>query len=133
VRIDRIDRLEDGREVHHRLQDRFAERAQLGHRAPGGAAVAALLHDARAPLAGVLFAKVKAGQCRFVGLVDEGIAIPGAESTDLRARVDAWRVVLAALAASFRAGHAGDGSHRPGEQLPLLHSRALCRVAEADN
>jgi len=89
------------------------------------------MHEA--PLAGVLFGQVKTGQCRFMGLVDEGVMIPGAEATDLRARIDAWRVVLETLAENFRAGHAEADPTDPENSCRYCTLAPLCRVAEADS
>jgi len=51
----------------------------------------------------------------------------------LRARIDAWRVVLETLAENFRAGHAETDPMDPDDSCRYCTLAPLCRVAEADS
>jgi RecB family exonuclease len=131
VRIDRIDRLPDDREViidyktgspsiHSWDTDR-PEEPQLP--------LYSTIHET--PLAAVLFAEVKPGEVRFRGLVDGEIVIPGADSTDLAARISEWRGVLERLGTQFRAGHAEVDPKDPAKTCRYCSHSTLCRIAES--
>jgi RecB family exonuclease len=131
VKIDRIDRLPDGREliidyktgtpsVHAWETDR-PEEPQLP--------LYGSIHEPKP--AGILFGQVKTGDSRFKGLVDETVVIPGADSLDLTAQVEAWRRVLLRLGSEFREGHAEAAPENPDKACRRCTLAGLCRIGDA--
>jgi ATP-dependent helicase/nuclease subunit B len=130
VILDRVDRLDDGREV---IIDYKAGRIKP-HCWEGGRLdepqlpLYAVTHEA--PLAAVVFGKLRAGDIGFQGY-QSGAGIPGAAPAALDEELAGWRGVLERLAAEFRAGAADVNPKEPGVCLHCGHA-ALCRIAEAE-
>jgi hypothetical protein len=71
---------------------------------------------------------VRPGESRFLGWVDTGEVIKGAQATELAAQVDAWNTVLQKLASDFRAGHAEPDPKDPNQSCTYCHLAVLCRA-----
>jgi hypothetical protein len=84
------------------------------------------------PLAGVLFAQIKTGRLKFLGLVDKDIEIPGGIRVDLPAQIKEWRTILEKLGSAFRAGNAEADPKNPGRQCRYCPLAILCRIAETE-
>jgi probable DNA repair protein len=128
VKIDRIDRLPDGRDI---IIDYKTGKATIGDWDSARPKEPQLpLYCATYPgtLAGVLFAQLRTGESRFLGWVDTGDAISGAKATDLAAQVEAWNTVLEKLASDFRAGHAEPDPKDPNQSCTYCHLPVLCRA-----
>lgn len=132
VRVDRVDRLDDGRHV---LVDYKSGRPSLnswtGDR-PDEPQVPLYAVSHAEPLAAVLFGRIRAGDAAFVGYAADETLVPGAKTRDLAAEVAEWRRVLDRLGAGFRAGVATvDPKDKPDacRHCALL---ALCRFSESE-
>lgn len=131
VRVDRVDRLDDGREV---IID-----YKSGKPSPGGwtgdrpdepqLPLYAVSHQGE--LAAVLFGQVRTGEAGFKGYVAADGLVPGVKARDLPADIAEWRRVLDRLGADFRNGVANVDPKKPGtcRHCSLL---ALCRFSESE-
>ena len=131
VRVDRVDRLDDGRDVIIDYKTgRPATRAWTGDR-PDEPQVPLYAISHPAPVAAVLFGQVKVGEASFKGYAAEDGLVPGAVAHDLSADLDEWRAVLGRLGADFRAGVANVDPKDAGacRRCSLL---ALCRFTESE-
>ena len=134
LRVDRVDELEDGRQVivdyktGKTTPKEWDRERSIEPQLP-------LYAVSQGPsLGGALFARLRATKLEFQGALGHGVSIKGGERHEplqLEERVSRWRSNLEALAAAFLAGRAEvdprDGKCRYCE-LP-----ALCRKDEADD
>jgi len=130
VKIDRIDRLRDGREIiidyktgHPNVHDWESDRPNEPQ-----VPLYAVTHDR--PLAGVLFGQIRPGDTRFRGLVDQTVVVPGADSIDLAAQVGNWRQILNSLGEQFLSGHAEGDPNDPAKACRYCALTVLCRCGE---
>lgn len=130
VKIDRVDRLADGREmiVDYKTGITTPRSWESDRPEEPQLPLYGTIHGK--PLAGVLYARVRAGDLRLIGLVDDDVTLPGCEQVDLGAKVERWRAVLARIGGEFREGRA-EVDPRDGDRTcrycPL---GTLCRVSE---
>ncbi len=127
LRIDRVDRLENGAEL---ILDYKTGRAQKKDwalprpLAPQLLAYALARDDA--PLAGIGFAQLRPGDCQ---LITEPKAPPG-DADALAARREEWRAELSGLAAAFVAGAAPLDPRDGAKTCKRCGLQMLCRVHE---
>ena len=133
VKIDRIDRLPDDREVIIDYKTGMPNPRSWESDRPDEPQLPLYSTIHQNPLAGVLFAQIKTGQLRFLGLVNSDVDIPGGFQVDLAAQIREWRNVLEKLALNFRAGHAEVDPKNSAKQCHYCPLACMCRIAEFKN
>ncbi|MGC8794018.1 MAG: PD-(D/E)XK nuclease family protein [Bryobacteraceae bacterium] len=131
VKVDRVDRLPDGREVI--LDYKTGEcsvKSWHGDR-PEDPQLPLYAVTHASPLAAVLYARIKAGETRPIGLHADRPLIRGAGLLS-RETLDQWRDALQRLAQAFRGGYAAVHPKRPGQTCRTCRFEPLCRVYEAE-
>ena len=130
VRIDRIDRLSDGRDIVIDYKTGEAKLSNWDGDRPSEPQVPlyAVTHDRT--LGAAALASLKTGQLGFVAVSSDPPALPNAKPVDMEEQKAAWRDVLHRLAAAFKEGYAPVDPKKPQvcENCPLA---SLCRIHEA--
>ncbi len=135
IRADRVDRLDDGRLVIVDYKTGECSPADWEGARPDEPQLPIYAVTADAPVAGVLFARLKIGSVGFRGLVDTHPIAPGANATgddpSLEETIDGWRVVLDQLGRDFRDGRAGVDPKDRRTSCKYCSLSTLCRINEA--
>ena len=138
LRLDRIDRLEDGGELlldYKTGQTRVANWFDPRPDEPQLPLYALARED---PPAGLAFARVARGECGFAGLAERADIAPDIEpfapakgrAEDWTSQLEAWRQTLTALGEQFRSGVVTVDPKRYPSTCDTCHLRTLCRVEE---
>ena len=128
VRIDRVDRLEDGREVIIDYKTGQPSIKSWEGPRPSEPQVPLYAVSHRGDLGAALFAQIKAGKSAFIGWSSEPAAVPQAKTADLKAMTEGWRETLEVLGEDFTRGRAEVDPQSKACSTCSLHS--LCRVHE---
>ena len=131
VKVDRVDRLDDGRDViidyktgRPRLRSWIGERPDEPQ-----LPLYAVTHEG--PVAAVVFGQLKTRELGFKGYADGENIVPGAEQRDMAMELAGWRGVLDRLGADFRAGVA-NVNPKDASACRRCSLLALCRFGEAE-
>ena len=133
VRLDRLDRLPDGRHILIDYKSKSPRLAGWDGTRPESPQLPIYAATAHEPLAAVAFAQVRTGECRFSGYAATEGALPGAkivEPAELAERIATWRGVLTQLGTEFRTGRADVDPKDRFDSCDFCHLPALCRVEE---
>ncbi|MCI0401716.1 MAG: PD-(D/E)XK nuclease family protein [Gammaproteobacteria bacterium] len=140
TRIDRIDRVPDGRSIVIDYKTgKVDANAWLGER-PDDPQLPLYAIEGGVNVAAVLFARVSVGDMRFLGIAREGDIVPGVRAFE-ETRIsqaygsweglfDTWRQVLTRLGEDYRAGAAQVDPKAYPETCRLCELGTLCRVGE---
>lgn len=131
VRVDRVDRLEDGRHVIIDYKSSQPTPNSWGGERPDEPQLPLYAVSHQEPLGAVLFGQIRTGEAVFKGYAAAEGVVPGAKVRELGEDVGEWRRVLDRLGADFRAGVANVDPKKPAtcRHCTLL---ALCRFSEAE-
>jgi probable DNA repair protein len=131
VRVDRVDRLDDGRHVIIDYKSGQPSPSSWFGERPDEPQLPLYAVSHHGPLGAVLFGQVRTGEAVFKGYAAEEGLVPGAKPRDLGAEIAEWRRVLDRLGADFRAGVADVDPKKPAtcRHCSLL---ALCRFSESE-
>jgi ATP-dependent helicase/nuclease subunit B len=132
LRLDRVDQLDSGeRVVIDYKTGRAAVASLLGER-PDEPQLPLYVTVAEPDAAAVIFAQVRAGDMKFVGLGRDTSLLPGTRTPLVswdEQRV-LWRTELERLAGEFAAGSAAVDPKRPAHTCRLCDLQPLCRIHE---
>ena len=131
IKIDRVDRLDDGREMvlDYKTGECSISDWQGDRPSDPQLPVYALSHQG--PLGGLAFAQIKTGKIRFRGLASDPLPAPDLSSCDLSSQLRQWRLVLEQLAAHFREGRAEVDPKQGPRTCRICHLAPLCRIHQA--
>jgi ATP-dependent helicase/nuclease subunit B len=131
VKVDRVDRLEDGRDVIIDYKTGRPELRSWDGERPDEPQLPLYAVTHEGPVAAVVFAQLKTGELKFKGYADAESIVPGAEVRDMPAELAEWRSVLDRLGADFRAGVA-NVNPKDANACRRCSLLALCRFGELE-
>jgi len=131
TRVDRVDRLQDGRLVLIDYKTSTPKTRVWEGERPDDPQLPIYASTTAEPLAGVFFGQVRAGDVKFTGWSADRDLVPEAKQTrDFADRVSAWRPVVEKLAGEFAAGQAEVDPKEKSKTCQWCHLETLCRVNE---
>lgn len=140
ARIDRIDRLSDGREIIIDYKTTAPSITAWSDTRPDEPQAPLYAISHAAPLAAVVIAQVAPGDARFKGYAADADVLPGVKAfaktpegplyDSLADRIAAWRPGLEKLANDFKQGRAEVDPKRGKKTCETCHAGALCRIRE---
>lgn len=132
IRADRVDRLENGEIVIIDYKTGTCGVPDWYGTRPKEPQLPVYAVTADAPVAGVVFAKLKTGDTRFLGLARSSNIAPGIAEADGKESMEelfgVWRKVLAQLAREFSEGHANVDPRDRQQTCRFCALTSLCRI-----
>ena len=135
IRADRVDRLENGELVILDYKTGECSPSDWDGPRPNEPQLPIYAVTADFPIAGVFFARLKAGKVGFQGLAHSSNVVPGVRVSDrqppLEHTIGEWREVLDQLGRDFRAGRATVDPKDPYQTCRYCALPTLCRIGQA--
>jgi RecB family exonuclease len=132
IKADRVDRYADGR--HAILDYKTSKNLSLSgweSERPDAPQLPLYAAMSQRPISSVLFAKLVAGEPALVGISESGEqAGRQPQGPPLTERIQGWRVVMEALATSFRQGYAAVDPKKGKQTCQYCDLTPLCRIGE---
>lgn len=128
LRTDRIDELQDGRKLI--IDYKTGDPKTKGWEGERLAEPQLPLYATQTGADGVVFARVRADDCGFVGWAGDKELVDGVKAVDWPATLAAWRAALGTVAREVRDGHAAV-SFADERDLDYCDVRSLLRLPEA--
>lgn len=134
IRVDRVDRLEDGKLVILDYKSGECGPADWAGARPDEPQLPIYAVTAEAEVAGVLFARLRTGDLGFRGLAESrdiapGIRVPESQPP-IAQTIGDWRAVLDDLGRGFREGRAHVDPKDPAKTCRYCELPALCRIGQ---
>ena len=134
IRVDRVDRLEDGKLVILDYKSGECGPADWAGARPDEPQLPIYAVTAEAEVAGVLFARLRTGELGFRGLAESpdiapGIRVPESQPP-LAQTISDWRAVLDDLGRGFREGRAHVDPKDPAKTCRYCELPSLCRISQ---
>lgn len=134
IRVDRVDRLGDGKLVILDYKTGECGPADWAGARPDEPQLPIYAVSAEADVAGVLFARLRTGGLGFRGLAESPDIAPGVrvpeEQPSIAQTISAWRVVLDELGRDFREGRAHVDPKDPARTCRYCELPSLCRISQ---
>ena len=134
IRVDRVDRLEDGKLVILDYKSGECGPADWAGARPDEPQLPIYAVSAEAEVAGVLFARLRTGDLAFRGLAESPDIAPGVRVPErqppIAQTIAAWRAVLDELGRGFREGRAHVDPKDPARTCRYCELPSLCRISQ---
>ena len=131
LRIDRIDQLEDGRQIFIDYKSGLTAISKWGGERPDEPQLPLYCVTHEQQPAAIAFAQVHKGELKFKGMAEEEGLLPGVPAkTNLSSQIPEWKENLERLGREYRAGRAVVDPKDPSVTCEQCGLQALCRIYE---
>lgn len=134
IRVDRVDRLEDGKLVILDYKSGECGPADWAGARPDEPQLPIYAVTTEAEVAGVLFARLRTGDLAFRGLAESPDIAPGVRVPEkqppIAQTISGWRAVLDELGRDFREGRAHVDPKDPAKTCRYCELPSLCRISQ---
>ncbi len=134
IRVDRVDRLEDGKLVILDYKSGECGPADWAGARPDEPQLPIYAVTTESEVAGVLFARLRTGDLAFRGLAEspdiaQGVRVPE-KQPPIAQTISGWRAVLDELGRDFREGRAHVDPKDPAKTCRYCELPSLCRISQ---